>query len=275
MRMIKKHSKIESTENPFWITYSDLLSSIVMIFLILIFAFMGLSTLQIKLQKKQFEESNKQVAQIKELEQKVIRLKIDKHAEALSDLKNRLGRLKNKYPKEIEIDKNRGTASIKNKILFDTGSSELRPEGKVFLNRFMKDWSNDFLIDQFVGEDGIIEQIVFEGHSDPSGAEDINENYRQNMTLSLSRSETVTNFIFSKDCEFPRKQKLKEKISASGRSNIESILALMKQKPGHTPSDWNKADMPLYRSVNLKLLFVNPLLKWESDEAVKSVNKKV
>lgn len=265
MKILRKHKKIESIDNPFWITYSDLLSSLVMIFLILIFCFMGLSTILLKIRERQYEKSNNQIAKIQLLEKKVIRLKIEKQAEALRSLKEKLEKLKRKYPREIDVDRKRGIASIKNKILFDVGSANLRLEGKLFLNRFMKDWSNDFLLEQFIGEDGIIEQIFIEGHADPSGASDKNENYIQNMTLSMARSESVNKYIFSDECSFSKKEKLKEKLSVSGRSNIESLLVLSKKRPGHTDKAWNDADMPLYRSVNLKLIFVNPLLEWESD----------
>lgn len=262
MRVIKRE---DTPENPFWITYSDLLSSLVMIFLILIFAFVGISSLQIKEQEKQVEKNRR-------LEQKVLRLKIDIHARVLGSLKQKMEALKKKYPEEIEIDKKRGIACIKNRILFDSGSIELKTEGKIFLNRFMKDWSKNFLIDPFIGKEGIIEQIVIEGHSDPKGVADRNENYKQNMTLSLARSESVLNYIFSPACSFLDKEKLREKISASGRSNIESYLSYVRSHSKHLSLTWNEQDMPMFRSVNIKLLFKNPLLEWEPEETSQNIN---
>ncbi|MGV8120113.1 MAG: hypothetical protein AB2L14_10180 [Candidatus Xenobiia bacterium LiM19] len=245
----------KNVDNPFWITYSDLFSSLVMIFLILIFCFVSIGALQLREQEKQAKRNTV-------LEKKVEMLKIDIHARQLRILKDKLETMKKKYPKEIEVDKKRGIASIKNKILFDSGSSELKPDGKTFLNKFMQDWSNNFLTDSFVGKEGIIEQIIIEGHADPQGVSDWNENYKQNMTLSLFRSESVLKYIFSDQCQFREKEKLREKISASGRSNIESFLSVMKHK--NRQKEWNKADMPMFRSVNLKLIFVNPLLEWEA-----------
>lgn len=268
-------------ENPFWITYSDLLSSLVLIFLILLIAFQAMNTQnnaqlveanktikkQIAETKKTNEELDRRVRENERLVAETKRINIEKQAKALSLLRTRLNELQNKYRNKIDIDTETGQVKIKHEILFTKNSDRLSDQGKEFLNGFMPDWSSLVLVDEFSGNEGIIDQVVIEGHADRQGAADPSKNYLYNMDLTLRRAETVTTYVFSDGCVFAGKDRLRLLVATSGRSNVETAKTLSevkKRMPDRTEKEQLEETDKLSRSVNIRLTFKNPLLQWDT-----------
>ena len=93
MRARGRHSGADA-DNPFWITYSDLLSSLVMVFLVLLLAFMGLSTIEnkklreqthvLEIQKEQLEGQQKTLDQ---MQKQLTKLEINDKLEHLGELR--------------------------------------------------------------------------------------------------------------------------------------------------------------------------------------------
>ena len=113
----------------------------------------------------------------------------------------------------VEINQETGDVSLRDAILFDEGSAELKPEGKAFLRQFIPTYS------QVIFSPGIEDQIsrvVIEGHTSSNGS------YESNLELSLLRSLSVTKYVFSSDIKFPTKQNLSQKILSSGRGEIDA-----------------------------------------------------
>lgn len=245
-----KKTKSDDAENPFWITYSDLLSSLVMIFLVLILTFQAINSLQAQQLKKQLEMTRTQADRA---------IDIDRQAHVLSDLREELGKLKEEFPGTIVIDEEYGVVRIREKVLFDRGQAALRSEGKRFLKRFIPAWTKRILTRRY---EEIIDQVILEGHADPSGSSDWNENYLMNMQLTLARAESVTRFIFGPECHFREKEELRKLLTASGRSNIVSVYKLGALNLKKKRVWWNR-EHPTSRTVNLGLTLKNPLLKWK------------
>jgi outer membrane protein OmpA-like peptidoglycan-associated protein len=61
-----------------------------------------------------------------------------------------------------------------------------------------------------------ITRIIIEGHTSSKGSE------KENVDLSLKRALSVSDYILSNQLKFPEKDKLKKKLMAAGRGEIDS-----------------------------------------------------
>ncbi len=173
-------------ESPFWISYADLMTSMTILLLLLVSAFLL------------------QVAQ----EQKVIDEHITVKKEIIDLLLNRLGR---KYP--VTIDRQTGAVTIDDQILFGFNDSALSDDGKDFLRRFVPDYVKILLGERKIREH--IAQVFVEGHTDAVGS------YASNMQLSLSRAYSVTEYLFSGIPAMPQREDFRGILTANGRSFMD------------------------------------------------------
>lgn len=114
----------------------------------------------------------------------------------------------------VQVNEVTGDVSVRESILFDEGSAELKPAGKAELRKFIPIYSQVIFSDPLFERE--IARVIVEGHTSSKGA------YEQNMELSLMRALAVTRYIFSKEIEFTTKQQLTQKIMAAGRGEIEA-----------------------------------------------------
>jgi len=113
----------------------------------------------------------------------------------------------------VKVNPDNGDVSIQESILFAKGSTELKPEGKAFLRRFIPVYSGViFSKPEFEQE---ISRVVIEGHTSSEGDD------KTNLQLSLLRASSVYTYIFY-DMNFSTKAPLSQKILAAGRGEIES-----------------------------------------------------
>lgn len=269
----------ESGENPFWITYSDLLSALVMVFLVLLLAFQALAQEKMReleaaksdLEKAylSLEEKNQNLKEIansrKKYQDEVERVDLNRNAEKMKGLLRELAMLEGKFPKgTITTDSKTGEVRIDDKILFDTGKAVLKPEGKRILDQVVPEWSAIVTRPEYAE---IIKEVVFEGHADAQGVSDPNENYLQNLALTQNRSVAVARYVFRADNNFEHKEALRSLVSASGRSNVEALKAWRAKDPGLKDSELlknaNNRPSKQHRRVSLKLILKNPLIEWQ------------
>lgn len=120
---------------------------------------------------------------------------------------------------KVDIDPKTGDISIADNILFGFGSSELSNEGKMFLNKFIPIYSNVLFSRLSEKQLEQVSRIVIEGH----GSRDNNNSsdYSKNMTLSLKRADSVTQYVNNMP-NFPYKQNLLLKLTPVGRGNIDA-----------------------------------------------------
>lgn len=262
----------ESGENPFWITYSDLLSALVMVFLVLLLAFQALSEenmRELAAKNKELESERKRIklanAELKKTKDEVERVDLNRNAEKMKGLLRELAMLEGKFPKgTITTDSKTGEVRIDDKILFDTGKAVLKPEGKRILDQVVPEWSAIVTRPEYAE---IIKEVVFEGHADAQGVSDPNENYLQNLALTQNRSVAVARYVFRADNNFEHKEALRSLVSASGRSNVEALKAWRAKDPGLKDSELlknaNNRPSKQHRRVSLKLILKNPLIEWQ------------
>ncbi|AFZ12766.1 OmpA/MotB domain protein [Crinalium epipsammum PCC 9333] len=112
------------------------------------------------------------------------------------------------------VDPKTGDVSIAERLLFDEGSAELKPEGKKFLQEFIPVYSQVIFSNNKFDEQ--ITRIVIEGHTSSEGSDKVN------LELSLRRSLSVSDYIFSNQLNFKTKGQLRNKILAAGRGEIDA-----------------------------------------------------
>ncbi len=192
--MILKKKRSQEEEPGFWISFSDLMASILIIF-ILLFVY--------KLVEYQASLSEKE-QQIQELTS--TRVKI-------------IEMLQEEFEKEnidINIDPKTGTIKLNESILFDTSKSELKKEGKEFAKKFIPIYVKILLGNEEVRSQ--LSQIIIEGHTDDVGS------YMSNLKLSQDRTLSVAKFLLDDEFDYKYKKDLQEYITLNGRSYSDPIL---------------------------------------------------
>jgi outer membrane protein OmpA-like peptidoglycan-associated protein len=175
---------LDEQDSGVYLSISDLMSSVLMIFVLLFI------TVQVQLQRYQ-----------QAIDQLPIRI--------LNALEGKIG-----GKGLFTVDPETGDVSIGDRILFDEGSAELKPEGKKFLKQFIPTYSNVIFLDSLF--DRQITRVIIEGHTSSKGSE------KENMELSLRRSLAVSDYILSNQFKFSTKERFKKKILASGRGEIDA-----------------------------------------------------
>jgi outer membrane protein OmpA-like peptidoglycan-associated protein len=152
-------------EKPFWISFADLMSALMVLFLLV----MSVALLAVT---SNVTESERKQAQRKQ--------EIDK-------LLDKIEQATKQFP-GVSLDRNRNVIDFGDKARFDTGSSELTSEQAEYLTLFVLE------ILPIAGDDlGKIwlKSIVSEGFADQRG------DYLLNLNLSMQRSERVLCILLS------------------------------------------------------------------------------
>ena len=162
-----KKRKSQEEETSYWISFSDLMASILIIF-ILLFVF------SIVNYQQSMSEAQQRIQELTSTRIKII---------------TRLQEAFEKQDINIAIDTKTGAIKLDETILFDTDKSELKPEGKKFLKKFIPIYLKILLEDEEIKKE--ISQIIIEGHTDNQGG------YTYNLRLSQSRSLSVAEYLLS------------------------------------------------------------------------------
>ena len=182
-------------DNSFSLSISDLMSALLLIFILL------LSGILLKLAEQQ-ELNQAQLDLITE-QQKAKRSIIEQLKGEMSEF-------------DIEVDPKTGVIRVKESILFDRDKSILKPDGIVFLEKFIPKYSQILLNKEEIREQ--IGQVIIEGHTDTDGS------YSYNLDLSLQRANSVASVIFNNGFEnFETKDEFQKRLSANGRSFMDPI----------------------------------------------------
>ena len=207
----------DGNDNVFWVTMSDLLLGLAVVFLVLfVFAITGFTQNKVSEKQVQFEIIEK-IAQ--ELEKKNIKTDVDKFA---------------------------GTIKISDLELFDLSSSELSPKGREYMSKFVPIYLNTIMNDKNVKHN--VAHIIIEGHTDSqtfANARTPQEQYFKNMDLSLRRASSVAEYIVYSQYQGKQdyEKDLFKLLSVEGKGSSMPILVDGKE-------DYSKS-----RRVELKISF--------------------
>lgn len=166
MRFKPKNNN-QTEENIFWITMTDLMLGLVLVFMILFF-YSSTSNYFEKVREQAVTGSINQELVEKLKEQNI----------------------------EASVDLYTGVVKISDLELFDVNSYELSEKGKIYLNKFMPIYletifGNKEYKDKITG-------LIIQGHTDSqtfSGVKTEEEQYLKNMELSLKRAYSVASYL--------------------------------------------------------------------------------
>lgn len=176
-------------EGSYWISISDMMAGLMMVFLLITVSYMYVSSED----KKRLQEQN---AKLKELNQKMSNVALTY---------NRLQRslyeeLKQEFSSDLEewnaiITPDNSVRFKEPDVLFDTGRSSVKERFKEILNDFFPRYV-EILAQRKYRES--VEEIRIEGHtsSEWMGAKDLDERYIKNTKLSQDRAYSVLAYCF-------------------------------------------------------------------------------
>ncbi len=186
----------DSQENIFWVTMSDLLLGLAIIFIVLfVLAMTGYS-------------------QSRAEEQKV-------KAEVAADLAKEL---KSKNI-EAQVDPMTGNVKLSDLQLFQLGSYELSQEGRNFLDKFIPVYVNALFDNPKISEK--LENVIIQGHTDSQTFAGINskdEQFVRNMELSTQRANEVAKYIFYTPYNKKYSENLHKLLIVEGKSYSEPVM---------------------------------------------------
>lgn len=215
------NSNSDVQENVFWITMTDLLLGLAVIFIVLfVLAMTGFS--QAKLQEQQLKsEVAKDLAQ--ELKSKNI---------------------------DAQIDLSTGAVKLSDLQLFELGSYQLSDDGKAFLNKFIPIYLNAVYSNPKIADKVV--NIVIQGHTDSqsfAGVSSKDLQFIKNMELSTQRANEVAKYIFYTPYNKSYSAKLHKMLIVEGKSFSQPVMVNGKE-------DFNKS-----RRVELQLVVKNSNLQ--------------
>lgn len=213
----RKSAQAEGDNNIFWTTMADLLLGLAIIFMTLfVLAMTGFTQQSLEQKKQQIETSKELIENLK-----------DANIDA-------------------QVDEMTGDIKISDLELFELGSYNLSPKGKVYLDKLIPIYINTiFSKKELIDE---VDNIIVQGHTDSqtySGIKDPNLGYMKNMELSLQRANAVADYMFRTGYDKKYSEKLREILTVEGKSYSEPILVNGKE-------DYNKS-----RRVELRLKVKN------------------
>ena len=200
--------------NIFWITMTDLMTGLVLVFVVMFFY--TYLTSHVEILQQNLEKKN-----------------------ATKNLQETLNTLNI----EASIDSITGVVKISDLELFEIGSYNLSDKGKKYLDKFAPAYLNSLFSNDYLNKN--IDKIIIQGHTDSQtfkGKYNEDEQYMKNMELSLNRAYTVANYITNTPYNKENGNKLRKMIIVEGASFSEPIIINGKE-------DFTKS-----RRVELKLI---------------------
>lgn len=163
---------MSNKKENFWIPYADLMTVLMVIFLFISLAYMGLVQLQKKKQDQILEE-------YKETKEKLF-----------NDLQVVF---KNDFRKwNLELDSNLTIRFTNPRVFFEQGKAELKPEFKTILSEFFPKYLSVIMKPEYKTK---ISEIRIEGHTDTEPTFETDDPYIDNVILSQQRSMRVLQFL--------------------------------------------------------------------------------
>ncbi|NGZ74079.1 OmpA/MotB family protein [Saccharibacillus alkalitolerans] len=191
----------EGEKESFWVSYTDLMSALLVIFALVIMITLAQSQSAYEAKAAAINEKNQIIEEAAGVKSEIIEALVKSFQD--SDL-------------AMEVDPQTGSIRFSGGVFFESNSSEVSATGRKYLKQFIPQYIEILLSDRFKGE---IAQIIVEGHTDTKGG------YLYNLKLSQDRALSVVQEIYQPTFpNFKYKEELKPVITANGRSFSIPIL---------------------------------------------------
>lgn len=186
-------------KDNFWIPYADLMTVLMVVFLFISIAYMGLVQFQKNKQDKIFKDYRETKENIYE----------DLSKEFKDDFK--------KW--DLELDKDLSIKFTNPQVLFKSGASDITPKFQEILTDFFPKYFSIVLQEKYKDK---IAEIRIEGHTDNIPIHATDDPYIDNIKLSQDRSRNVLQFLrklkYYKNLSSEKEQVLQFWITANGLS---------------------------------------------------------
>lgn len=189
----RENERIGEENNHYWMSYSDLMSALLLIFALLLM-------INILGNQEEMQAKDEMIDEVLGVKTRLI----EELNKAFTDSNL-----------EMEIDPQTGAIRFSSGVFFDYDSSSVSREGRKNLESFVPQYIKVLLSEEFHEH---ISQIIIEGHTDEEG------NYLYNLELSQDRAFSVVEEIFSDGFpDFKEKDDLQFLITSNGRSYMVPI----------------------------------------------------
>ena len=194
---VRKFKKTDNNdENVFWVTMTDLLLGLTMVFIILfVLAMTGFTQSKVASQQTQSQVAKELITQMKQ---------------------NNIN---------AQVDAFTGQVKISDLELFDVNSYQLSANGKKYLDKFIPVYINTIFSNPKLADK--ILNVSIQGHTDSQTFKSITskeEQFTKNMDLSLKRANAVEEYIFNTAYNKKYTDKLTKTLIVEGRSYSSPIL---------------------------------------------------
>lgn len=180
--------KQEEEEGRFWPSFTDLLTTILLCFMLIFIIMMVIKSLQIE----EMKETLDQIMGVRAKLVKELRVEFTDSSHG------------------IEVDEKTGAIIFDTEILFAYDDAELKKESFTFLDEFIPRYL-DVLLES--GYEDYVAEIIIEGHTDQDG------DYLYNLELAQDRAYSVAAYVLSDDFPYKNIQKeLEEKLTVNSKS---------------------------------------------------------
>src|SRR5690625_911518 len=189
--MNQKYARLlddEPTDGKFWPSFTDLLTTILLCFILIFLTMMIIKSLQIKEMKETLD-------QIMGVRAKLIEELRDTFTESTYG---------------IEVDEQTGAIIFDTEILFSYDDADLKENSFQFLDEFVPLYLDVLFASGYAD---YIAEVIIEGHTDRDGS------YLYNLQLAQERAYSVAEYILSDD--FPYKhiqENLSERLTVNSKS---------------------------------------------------------
>ncbi len=193
---LKRKTEETNEGNIFWITMTDLMTGLVLVFIVLFFYTYMTSHI---------EKFNQDIA--KENASKSLQ-------QALKDEKI-----------EANVDPVSGIVKISDLELFELSSYELSDKGKEYLNKFAPAYFDSIFTNEYLDKN--LDKIIIQGHTDSqtfAGEFSEDQQYMKNMELSLNRAFAVADYMTNTPYNKINGERLRKMIIVEGASFSNPVL---------------------------------------------------
>lgn len=231
----------------FWISYSDLMAGLMMVFVLLLMGVLLVLSTEaehaeqaLKQQREELERQSEEMDQQREAaearQKELIELRLEVQA-VLGVRAQLLRRIKERFDKagsNIEFDDATGAVRLGSDILFGEGSATLTPAGQAALRSALPTYLEALLGDAELGRH--VDRISIEGHtnSNYSGSSDPAVAYLFNLRLSQERAYAALEYIIQ--TRLGERYNARNVLVANGYSSSRLLLNPATQQEDKTRS---------------------------------------
>lgn len=241
----KNQKRKANSKVSYWQSYSDLMSALLLVFVLLMSAILLQSSINFEAKIAAQEQAENEIKQ-RELELEKQQKRLDDQENTISaqkalleDQQSVLDDQKEQLDKiigvkltlieqlvevfkdtelSVKVDDKTGAIMLDSSILFDFNKSDLKPEGKKFLDQFIPLYFGVMVSEEV---EPYVAEIIIEGHTDTSG------NYISNLKLSQERAFSVASYVFetyADTMDESESLRIRELTTANGRSWNDLVL---------------------------------------------------